>query len=104
MRFLRDRYAMGGLLVGGIVVLLLLFLQNAGMASLSNPFVAAVWWLLAWPFTFAALTVAGIATGSQISPAWGMPLLLLSILLNALYLYLLGKLVGFIKSRATKAS
>jgi hypothetical protein len=103
MRFYRDKFGMGGLVIGSAAVLLLLFLQNSGGITLENPILSSVWWLLAWPFTMAALIVASTATGSQMSPGWGMPLLLLSIALNIIYLYWLGRFVGFVNGRLRKS-
>jgi hypothetical protein len=99
MRFLRDRYGMSGVVGGAGIILILLFLNNAGVLSLSSTGVSVVWWLLSWPFMFAALLVAGTATATQMSPAWGMPLLLVSGVLNLVYLYGLGRLAGFIRGR-----
>jgi hypothetical protein len=99
VKFWRNKAGMSGLIIGSVVTLLLLFLQNSGSISLSVPIFAVLWWVLAWPFTFAALIVAFTATGNQMSPSWGLPLLLISIIANLLYFYGLGVLVGFISSR-----
>jgi hypothetical protein len=99
MRVFRNRFAMSGLVLGTVATILLLFGQNSGMISLSAPFVAVIWWVLAWPFTFAALVVANTATGTQMSPGWGMPLLILSIVLNLAYFYVLGWLAGRLYGR-----
>lgn len=99
MRVFRNRFAMSGLVLGTVVTILLLFGQSSGMVSLSVPVFAVIWWLLAWPFTMAALVVANTATGTQMSPSWGMPLLILSIIVNLAYFYALGWFAGWIYRR-----
>ena len=96
MRFYRRPFGIGAMVIGIAISVGLLFGQNSGILTFDNTVVATAWWILAWPFTLVALIVASSTTGNNMSPAWGIPVLLLAIVLNVIYFYMLGQCLEFL--------